>query len=304
MSIEDDRAMVDMVGIHLPGLLGSPENLSDIKPMTSEGCFEGRLRNLKIKQGCDGVFIHGSLPKYFKGENVLPLSTEELSEALSRIESELKCDLRSGKVRVLEIATTLPVRARPHFYTDAWGTLSKLKKNTYADGMTVCYTNSTRSFSGYDKGEEIAPCSLPALFDGKHGLRLELRWKRKVKDYLKRSINPWDLVTRDIRVQTISAWSELYFAITKRRIPFIESFGGTERSLERALAAIGIQAFSHDSVIGLIHDDRSSGLISSGMAYRQKKRLRSLESDNRFTTSDPLTEEVDDLVREIREMEQ
>jgi hypothetical protein len=112
--------MTDSVGIWLPDIQISPDQQKDMKFLPQDGYCLGYMSNMRIKQRTGGVFLSGSIPKYFKGNNVLPLSAEELREALASLEAELGVDLRKGVVRQLETATTLPVKNPPRDYFSAW----------------------------------------------------------------------------------------------------------------------------------------------------------------------------------------
>jgi hypothetical protein len=291
--------MTDAIGIFLPGASVSREKLEKLWVSVDGQRFSGLLRNLRIKQKTTGVWIEGSLPCYFKGTNVLPLSRQELNDALGELEADLELPLATGFVRKQELATTLSVVRPPRDYLSEWGMLPRYKKNTYDNSKTVAFWNSNRSFYGYDKGGEISPNLLPASFEGRYGLRLELRWKHDLKHVYGHAINPWDLMDQDVYRRGVRAWSKLYYLIPKQRQIRIGIDGMTAKGLEDALAAIGLKSIRPDRLEAIIQDGSRGGKVKRTTASRMRDLVRKLGQDKNISDFTPLAKEVDELVRSI-----
>lgn len=290
---------MDSISIFLAGALAPLDRLAGLRPLRREGCFLGTLGGLRIIQGADGVLVRGSLPKYLNGENALPLTRQGLRAALGKLEDESGLDLKAGIVYQLETAYTLPVMKPPRDYLAAWGPLPRFKKNTHGNGETVTLANGGRSFSGYDKGAEMAPDALPCPLEGLFALRLELCWKRGIKRLYGHSISPWEASEPEAYGQAVKAWGFFYFKIPKRREVCIAMNGMTPKSFERTLAAFGLQALGLDGVERIIRGGLASGALDRVKASRMRALLRELAKDERITNTEPLTAEIDEKVRTV-----
>ncbi len=291
--------MTDSIGIFLPEALAPLDRLAGLRPLRREGCYLGELGGLRIIQGAQGVFVRGSLPKYLNGGNALPLTRQGLRGALGKLEGEIGLDLKRGRVYLLETACTLPVKNPPRDYLAAWGPLARFIKQTHGNGGTVTLANGGRSFSGYDKGEEMAPEALPCPMEGLNTLRLELRWKRGLKRLYGRFLNPWETAEPEAYGQAVKAWHSMYFKIPKRREVVLTMNGMTPKNLERTLAALGLQSLGLDRAESIIRDGLASGELDRVKASRMRALFRELARDERITNTEPLTEEVDEKVRSV-----
>jgi len=290
--------MVDGIGIRVPDAVISVERLENICLLSRDGCFRGQLNNLNVTQASECVYIRGSLPKYFRGDNVLPLTQEEFFESLRRIEMETGFDLKNSMVFQLETATTLPVKFAPVEYLSAWVSCPHMSKSTFGNGNTVAFLNGRRSFSGYDKGMEMMSQRLPDSFSGFYGLRLELKYKKNLKHVLGKQINAWDLGKSEIRKQMVKVWRDHYFSIKKRRVPILRIADMTPRDLEKALAAQGLRELGYDQIQGSISDCLFRKKLGKTAAARMRLKLRMIGEDSRVTSTEAITKEIDDKVAE------
>ncbi|MGA2547529.1 MAG: hypothetical protein ABSF43_13325 [Rectinemataceae bacterium] len=289
--------MMDSISVFLPDALAPLDRLAGLRPLSREGCYLGTLGGVRIIQGAQGVFVKGSLPKYLNGENALPLTRQAVREALGKLEAESGLDLKAGMVYQLETAYTLPVKEPPREYMAAWGPVPRFKKSTYGNGETVSLANGGRSFSGYDKGEEMAPDALPCPLEGLYALRLELRWKRGLKRLYGRFLNPWESAEPEPYRLTVKAVADFYFKIPKTREVCLAMDGMTPKGFERTLAALGLQALGLDRAQEIIRDGLASGALDRVKASRMRALFRELARDERITSTAPLTAEIDEKVR-------
>jgi hypothetical protein len=291
--------MFDSITIFLPDALAPLDRLAGLRPLSGEGCYLGTLGGLRIIQGIQGVLIRGSLPKYCNGENALPLTRQSLRAALGKLEEESGLDLKTGMVYQLETGYTLPVIHFPRDYLAAWGPLARFDKHIHGRDGTVTLANKSRSFSGYDKGLEMAPDVLPCPLEVLYALRLELRWKRGLKRLYGRFLSPWEASEPEPYGQAVKAWEAFYFKIPKRREVCLAMDGMTPKSFERTLAALGLQALGLDRAQEIIRDGLVSGALDRVKASRMRALFRELARDERITNTEPLTEEVDEKVRAV-----
>jgi len=291
--------MIDSIGISLPDAYLPSDRLSGLRPLDWEGSYFGTLGGLRITQGIRGVYIRGSLPKYLKGENALPLDRQGFRESLGKLEKESGLDLKKGIVYQLETGYTFQVREPPREYLAAWGPLARFKKSTHGNGETVTLENGGRSFSGYDKGKEMAPDALPCPLEGLYALRLELRWKRGLKRLYGRLLNPWEASEPKPYAQAVDAWAAFYYKIPKCREGCFAMDGMTPSRFKETLAALGLQSIGLDRAEIIIRDGQASGALNRRNASRIRRDLRELARNERITDTEPLTAEIDEKVRVV-----
>jgi len=294
--------MIDGLGVYLPDARlpdACLDRLVDLRPVRGEGCYTGRLGNLRVTQGHDAVFIRGSLPKYLAGANALPLTRRALEDGLGKLEADLGLSLASGRVHELEIASTLPVEAPPRDYLSAWATLPRFARSSFGNGGTVSFVTRARAFSGYDKLAEMAPEVLPVPLDGLHGLRLEMKWKAGLRRFLGRPVDPWALADADLYITVVKGWAAMYFRILKKREVVLQLDAMTPKGMERTFACLGLAVYGLDRAEAIIAGGRASGALDKLTASRMRAWIRGLGQDARLTDAAPLTDELDAKVRSV-----
>lgn len=291
--------MIDSISVYLPDARAPLDRLDGVRPLRGEGTYSGRLDGLRIIQGRTAVFIQGSLPKYLRGQNTLPLTRQTFRDALGKLEGQTGLDLKAGLVYRLEIADTLPVKEAPVNYLASWGPVPRCNRHTWGNGQTVTYATRTRSFSGYDKGAETAPDGMPEPLGGVYGLRLELSIKKGMRRLMGHVVNPWDLTEPETYGQLVQAWGRFYFRIPKRREVVLNMEKMTPKKYERTLAALGLAALGLDRAESIVRSGVQAGQVDKLTASRIRARLRELNADRTVTIGDALTEEVDAQVRGV-----
>ena len=214
--------MVDSIGMLLPDGKIPIDKLHDIKPCYNG--YSGKLRNMMFKDTNTGLYISGSLPKFFNGNNTIPLNFQLLEDALGTLETVSGLSLKKAYLYQLEIGFTFNTISTPNNYLSLWEMPTRYQMLIYSHFESVTYINKTNSFIGYDKGKEQSDAPLPELFKRPYALRLELRRKKSMKRFFKREIRPWDLINPELFLQAVKSWEKFYFKIPKRRlVPFSAS---------------------------------------------------------------------------------
>ena len=153
----------------------------------------------------------------------------------------------------------------------------------------------TKLYEADDKGIEI-----PDIFSGAELIRLELKYKRALKQRLKRSLTPWDLADRATYTELVKHWQAFYFQIPKGRVPVLDITGGiSPKDLDNALKGYGLQALGYDTYMGIISMLERRGNLGRVQAGRAREAAREIAADNRISQAEGLTAELDALVREV-----
>ncbi len=178
--------MLDNVQILIPLEEGSNWLMSSAitrKVQWKDGfSYSGYLKNLKIKLKYSGVTITGSLPKYLNGENITPLTREQIKEGFELLQEDTGIDLSKGLIRSIEWGSSFIMKYPPFYYLNNFGEKEKSKSSYYYGKQnnleTVEYFTKKGSytFRAYDKIQEMKDKKkqnkIPEPFNDCHVLRL------------------------------------------------------------------------------------------------------------------------------------
>lgn len=293
--------MIDSISFRVQG-----GNAPDLENMTMyrEDYFRGKLGPLRVTQYPGGVYCTGSIAAYLQGNNVVPLTRRAVEDALGKLEIQTGWNLKQAELNQIEIGSTLQVQNPPCLYLASWGNLPRFTKQTYQKRQleTVTYFTGARSFSGYDKRKqgESKGQEIPAIFSGSELIRLELKYKRGLKQRLGRTLTPWDLADRGTYTDLVKQWQAFYFRIPKGRVPVLDVTGGiSPKDLESVLKGYGLQALGYDTYSSFISQLERRGSLGRVQAGRAREAARQVAADNRISQADGLTAELDARVREV-----
>ena len=186
--------------------------------------WRGRLGNLGIRRNPGGLTIRGSLAKFLKGQNAIPLIREGVREAVGKLEDALGLDLSEARVQSVEFGTTAVLKKCPHEYMRLFGDVPRMGKWVHSVGgqiETVLYNTATGAFQfcAYDKGREMTAKgqSMPELFDQCNVMRLEWRMVRRrgILRRLGRELTAHDLYEYGTYRKLQAMFLEAYKAIPK-----------------------------------------------------------------------------------------
>ena len=293
--------LIDSISFRVPG-----ERAPTLDKIIVQGehYSRGTLKNLQITQNPDGVFCRGSIAKYLQGNNVMPLTRQGVSEALSKLENQTGWNLKKAELYQIEIGTTLQVQNPPCMYLAGWGNLPRFTKQMYQNKEleTVSYIQGSRAFTGYDKRIEAEKkgAEVPAIFSGAELIRLELSYLKGLKRRIGRQLCPWDIADRDLYMELVQKWQDFYFSIPKGRIPVLDITGGIKpKDIDNILRAYGLQALGYDTASGFIGSLERQGHLGRVQATRARKAILEAARDNKVSCADNITAELDARVREV-----
>lgn len=288
--------MIDLLGAYLP----QNRPLTDAKGELIEkvcGPNEGS-KPLEVRYRNGLMSVRGSLPKFWKGSNVTPLSAEELTQAIKYLALVLGSDFLRAKVGQLEIGTTIAVEHRPRLYTLSWKTFGKYHWSCLMDGDTVQIGNRSRAFIGYDKGKECG-CPLPVSeFPKGWGLRLEMKLRKAstIRRVVGHPLEVRQLLEPTVQELLKERWRDFYFAIPKSPKPFSGLSGLNVPKAKQAWAWAGIESLGWSYVRGMIGEAEEQGTLEKTQACRLRAAMRTfLDAANLWDKSN-LVEEVNQAV--------
>jgi hypothetical protein len=164
--------------------------------------YSGHIQNMGIYRNLDGLHIHGSLAKYYNGENITPLTLLQVNEAIAMLEEQTGIELETAIVKGVELGVSVKTKERPSEYLRLFGNRARFTRHEYLSlrGVeTITYSNGKGSFqfSGYDKIKEVVQKhkQIPIQFEGSNVLRLEYKIVRRrgIKAKFQRDLTAYDL---------------------------------------------------------------------------------------------------------------
>jgi hypothetical protein len=171
------------------------------------------------------IIIHGSLARYFKGENIVELTFQQVKEAIYKLENDAGISFESAIIKMIECGMSVITKEQPSEYMKLFGCPARYTRCEYATitGVeTVTYSTATGAyqFSMYNKIAEVQKRkkqSIPAVFNGVNILRLEYKIVRRrgIIAKFKRDLTAYDLLDPDVYQTLQNLFVEAYQAIPK-----------------------------------------------------------------------------------------
>lgn len=115
-----------------------------------------KIRNLHVSVDFKHVYINGSIPKFYIGNNVENISVSEIDKAISLLEASLGgiVNIKDTFVRRLDIGTNVPLKNKPDVYISKLHTAS-LNRPYFYNNQTIGIGNKSRGIVFYDKTSEV-----------------------------------------------------------------------------------------------------------------------------------------------------
>ena len=185
------------------------------------GC--GYYENLRISVTENRVLCTGSFSKFQKGNNVNPISMEQLKKVINYLSRVLGVPMEKADVLVVDIAENFVMEKSPELYKEKMRNLGTFSSNNWESTKYFSSRDTTVRF--YNKTGELRQknhhrpkrerCSLPER-EKKNLLRYEVRFKKgKIRQMFGRGLKACDLYNKNIYWRFISEWLGCYDDIDK-----------------------------------------------------------------------------------------
>lgn len=179
----------------------------------------GTIGNYQATITSRGIFLYGSLAKYYLPSNVYTLTRRQIGEALQMMSDQLHIDVKAATVTRLDISTVIPTKRPPADYYSELGSKERFKRlQPHPD--TLEYLTKKRVLIFYDKRKEAAAkraIEPPALADSPNLLRYELRFMSQPHRQLKQAdpIQAARLADQELYYLFIQRWRQEFETINK-----------------------------------------------------------------------------------------
>jgi len=274
--------------------------------------YSGHIQNMGAYRNLDGLHIHGSLAKFYRGENITPLTLLQVREAIAMLETEIGIELETAIVKGVELGASITTNEKPSEYLKLFGKRARFNRIEYSSlkGIeTVTYSKGKGSFqfSGYDKINETIQKhkKVPAQFVGSNILRLEYKIVRRrgIKAKFHRDLTAYDLFNPAVYQKLQSLFLEAYQAIPKfgRQFYIDTSKNITPKKWDEIRAEQYHHSFPSECR-DLLQSLRESGAVSDKSFERIRATERRREREYRLVDRSPLIGELDEGVVEMMQI--
>lgn len=296
--------MIDNIRIAVPLEDGQQwQSFIHYDTRTGQDHYSGHIKNLKIVQNLNGVYIQGSIAKYLQGENITPLTRNQVKESLDLIQQDTGMSFHNAVIISLEIGSSVILKNPVCLYLSLFDYMQKYTRSEHGKkGLeTVTYQTKTGSISfyAYDKTKEVndRKQTIPELYKDCNVMRLEYRIKKRqgIKSLFKRDLQPKDLYNFEVYQNLQRQYYDFYTKIPKtgREVFFDFSKPATPAKIEKLLAETFRQTNPKEYSL-ILQTGKDAGFLTE----KTLERIRSQERQNsrNFTFTD-----TNDLIIELNE---
>jgi len=304
--------MYDNVTMFLPWMRG--DNYSTLANVLTEpqerrclktGTFAivGKLDGLRVFASDGGVWVNGSLCKYFNnGSNVYQLDRHTTAEAITKLSDALKLDFMAARVSKLEFGANFVMLHPASEYIKALGLMPRLQRFKYGD--TVYYRHrgkqKPKELVFYDKIADANAKGMPtpAGFAGLNVLRYEMR-VNSIKSVTKwAAVEGATLSDADFYRRLAKIWSNYYFLIKKQPQMKIDvSKIATPRDAIELFLARQLAGDGQEKAAAFIDELKAAGTFSDPKYYTRLKQMFAGVASKAGEVSNDLVNEFDDAVK-------
>lgn len=285
--------------------------IEDAKTMadvdTGELTTSGHSRNLRIKQSESGLYICGSLAKWFLPDEPLTLNRRQAQDAIAALSDTLHVDMSRARVQRIDGSKDFLMAHEPQRYYDLLAARPRYSRvqstsNTLYFNQNIAKPIQRLCF--YDKRREVEhrKADLPQVYEGSNLLRYELRLTGRIRQQMK-----WDEVTgatlydRKFYHTFVDMWATSYFSIEKRRAIEIGNIpdGLNTADVVKVVLAYGLQHMTPEDEerILMAMKDR---VKDRHYIPRAKAKLRDIRQTAKISDTNALILELDAHIRNVQ----
>ena len=279
----------------------TPQYLENVSEHLRDGRYSvsGTLNNLKVNVFDSGVSIKGSLAKYYLNDNIQTLRRQDTARAIEQLSDELHFKVNQALVTRLDFAHNFVMDNEPEVYYPYLGEAQYFKR--YLQPKSLYYKNGNRTKLFYNKlsEAEYRAVTIPQIVTGRHLLRFEIRYSRRLSKQLKEpEVKTGTLSDESFYIKLIDRYISEYQSIHKNSgFKFDEDNMATPKDFWIQLALIKADEIGQDRLMQQIDEWRAKGVFSKPEYYsRLKKEIRDKSKKYKPSDRTHLIEELDSKI--------
>lgn len=266
----------------------------------------GYLNNLRVSVYESGLYIVGSLAKYFNGGNIYTLNRKTTEQAMQKLSDELGLDISTAKVTYLEFGDSFIMEHKVEEYLKRLSAMPRMARNQqeYSLYFQCRGMEQPKSAVFYDKRLELLKKKEP-LPDGFKSLNL-LRYEIRFKNRLPQQIG-WPEVTastlsdREFYRKMLNHYQQIYFSISKRKTLKPSALRDIRNPKDAFDCLVGMLISQADpkQIEDFIGDLSTGTNLDRVQLYRLGKMVERVSTKGKLMEQDTLISELDNHIQNV-----
>ena len=265
--------------------------------------YSGRLKNLYVSVSEKGLFISGSLAKYYLSDNMQTLRRQDTEQAIQNLSDDLHLPIDEAQVSRIDFAHNFIMQYEPEVYYPYLGESQYFKR--YIQPESLYYKNGSRTKLFYDKPAEAKSkgYKIPEVWTLKNVLRYEIRYRRRLNKQLKEpEIKAGTLYEEKFYIKLVDRYVSDFKSIHKHSEINLDTENmSTPKDFWDQMALLMIDRIGQNGAVDLVEELRAKDVLDKPEYYsRLKKQIR--DKSKKFSASDstPLIEELESKVSALK----
>lgn len=266
----------------------------------------GYLNNLRVSVYESGLYIVGSLAKYYNGGNVYTLNRKDTERAVEKLSSELGVDISSAKVTYLEFGDAFIMLYPVQEYLKRLSAMPRLARNQQESTLyfQTKGIEDPKKFVFYDKETELRKKKepLPDGFKGLYLLRYEMRFKNRLPQQLGwPEVTASTLYNREFYRKMLNLYQQSYFSITKRKTLRPSALRDIKNPKDAFDCLVGMLISQSDpnQIEDFIGDITTGTNLDRVQLYRLGKMVERVSTKGKLMEQDELVAELDNHIKNV-----
>lgn len=306
--------MYDNLHLRLTVVGGTPSTIvnrlqsakQNIDIETGEVRTFGYLGNLRVSVYDSGLYIVGSLAKYFNGGNIYTLNRKTTEKAIEKLSDDLGLDVSTAKVTSLEFGDAFLMEHKVDEYLKRLGSMPRMMRNPQESTLyfQTKGIEDPKKAVFYDKGVELRKKkeSLPDGFKGLNILRYEIRFKNRLPQQLGwNEVTASTLFDRAFYRKMLDLYQQTYFSISKKKTLRLSALREVKNPKDAFDCLVGMLISQADP--NLIEDfigDLTTGTqLDRVQLYRLGKMVEKVSTKGKQMEQDELVSELDNHIKNV-----
>lgn len=197
------------------------DNVKATKAKNGITRYKGNYKRFFVAVNGIGIYLCGSLNKYYFGDNLRNGTREDTMEAILGLSEDLGLDLMKANVVGLELGVNIETENPVKEYLQNLKEMTRRKRKEV--GSTLYYQNADKNRADvmvfYDKLKQMSDIGypIPAEYQGKNILRCEMRFKGRLSTTIQGlKIKGEDLCKADFCSRVVNEMLVRYGSIAKK----------------------------------------------------------------------------------------
>ena len=255
----------------------------------------GYLESLKVSISESRVKIYDcSLCKYYLGDNFKTLTKGDTKRAIQKISESLHLPFDRANITRIDFAKNLIMQYDEKVYYPYLGEAQYYTRLPQNNGLY--YNNQLRQlvFYGKEYEQKLKRQPIPEMYKGRNTLRFEMRFRKQLRQQLKRpEITAGLLYDETFYSGLVARWKNEYLSIQKINSKLISMKPtGSKKELAENLALYTILEMGQPQVLNNVKEWQERGEISKKQAYDLRTFIKEISNP-------PVNEKGNDLMDEL-----